>query len=69
MPLPDLLNTTREECAALAPDRVVVRSAATAPPAWCEVHQHYKWCGHNGGFMGPGGYRAQASESIQKDLP
>lgn len=26
-------------------------------PAWCEIHQHHKWCEHNGGVMGPTGWR------------
>ena len=33
----------------------------TAPdvrPKWCNVHQHHKWCEHNGGVMGPTGYAA-----------
>jgi hypothetical protein len=25
-------------------------------PAYCPVHQHYKWCEHNGGVPGPAGY-------------
>ena len=25
-------------------------------PAWCEIHQHHKWCEHNGGKMGPTGW-------------
>ncbi len=25
-------------------------------PTWCPIHQHYKWCEHNGGMMGPSGY-------------
>lgn len=27
-------------------------------PAYCPVHQHSKWCKHNGGVMGPTGYEA-----------
>lgn len=27
-------------------------------PAYCEVHQHHKWCEHNGGVMGPTGWEA-----------
>ena len=23
---------------------------------WCPIHQHYKWCEHNGGVMGPTGW-------------
>ncbi len=23
---------------------------------WCAIHQHYKWCEHNGGVMGPTGW-------------
>lgn len=28
-------------------------------PKWCNIHQHYKWCEHNGGVISanrPGGY-------------
>ena len=25
-------------------------------PMWCDIHQHYKWCEHNGGVMGPTGW-------------
>ena len=25
-------------------------------PTWCDIHQHYKWCEHNGGVMGPTGW-------------
>jgi hypothetical protein len=32
-------------------------------PAYCAVHQHYKWCEHNGGVMGATGYGAP------RDLP
>uniref|UniRef100_A0A6M3JJP9 Uncharacterized protein n=1 Tax=viral metagenome TaxID=1070528 RepID=A0A6M3JJP9_9ZZZZ len=27
-------------------------------PTWCYIHQHHKWCEHNGGVMGPTGYEA-----------
>lgn len=27
-------------------------------PAWCPVHEHYKWCEHNGGVLGPNGWQA-----------
>lgn len=27
-------------------------------PAYCQAHQHYKWCEHNGGVLGPTGYEA-----------
>lgn len=32
--------------------------APDVSPKWCEIHQHYKWCQHNGGVMGPTGYAA-----------
>lgn len=32
--------------------------APVATPKWCNVHQHHKWCEHNGGVMGPTGYAA-----------
>lgn len=39
-------------------------------PAWCPIHEHYKWCEHNGGVMGPNGWRApngvMAAETQQK---
>ncbi len=25
-------------------------------PAWCPIHQHHKWCEHNGGVMSAGGW-------------
>lgn len=28
----------------------------TAPPAYCAIHQHNKWCKHNGGVMSSSGY-------------
>lgn len=30
----------------------------TDQPAYCAIHQHYKWCEHNGGVLGPTGYEA-----------
>lgn len=33
---------------------------APADPAWCEVHQHYKWCEHNGGVRGKTGWEKPA---------
>lgn len=28
---------------------------------WCPLHQHHKWCEHNGGVLGETGYEAPAS--------
>lgn len=28
---------------------------------WCPLHQHYKWCEHNGGVLGGTGYEAPPS--------
>lgn len=30
-------------------------------PSYCNVHQHFKWCEHNGGEPGPHGYTAPLS--------
>lgn len=27
-------------------------------PAWCAIHQHFKWCEHNGGVMGKTGWES-----------
>lgn len=40
----------------LPPD--TTEPAPVATPKWCNVHQHHKWCEHNGGVMGPTGYAA-----------
>lgn len=37
-------------------DLIFRLEAALAEPAWCEIHQHHKWCEHNGGVMGPTGW-------------
>lgn len=29
-----------------------------AMPAYCPIHEHYKWCEHNGGVMGVTGWEA-----------
>jgi hypothetical protein len=34
--------------------------AEVQQPAYCPIHQQYKWCEHNGGMMGPTGYEAPA---------
>ena len=31
-------------------------------PSWCDVHQSYSWCEHNGGVMGRTGYEQPADE-------
>jgi hypothetical protein len=28
---------------------------------WCPLHQHHKWCEHNGGVLGDTGYEASPS--------
>lgn len=48
----------------LADDNVALRAEVErlraalrkTDPAWCSTHQHYKWCEHNGGVMGPTGW-------------
>lgn len=47
--------------AIVAIEREAVERAARATPdapAYCEIHQHYKWCEHNGGVMGPTGHES-----------
>lgn len=37
--------------------RCTGRAPASSPaPAYCPIHQHYKWCDHNGGVLGSTGY-------------
>ena len=38
--------------------RCPLHSSLRSTPIWCDVHQHYKWCEHNGGIMGATGYEA-----------
>lgn len=38
--------------------RLREQPAPEVRPKWCNVHQHHKWCEHNGGVMGPTGYAA-----------
>jgi hypothetical protein len=38
-------------------DTLTSPSPEGAEPAYCAIHQHYKWCEHNGGTMGPTGWR------------
>ena len=47
-------------CHRLRPLLAEAQEAPPLPPtpSWCEVHQHHKWCGHNGGIMGATGYEA-----------
>lgn len=33
-------------------------------PAWCEIHQHSKWCEHNGGVMGLSGWERQSKRQL-----
>jgi hypothetical protein len=33
-----------------------IARAKRLAPEWCPVHQHYKWCTHNGGKLGPDGW-------------
>ncbi len=35
---------------------------------YCEIHQHYKWCEHNGGVMGANGWRAPPPTTKGKTL-
>ncbi|WP_158881935.1 hypothetical protein [Amycolatopsis anabasis] len=30
----------------------------SAAPEYCPLHQHYKWCDHNGGALAESGYEA-----------
>jgi hypothetical protein len=32
--------------------------ALARDPVWCGIHQHFKWCEHNGGVLGPTGHEA-----------
>jgi hypothetical protein len=33
-----------------------VSRAEFEAPGWCQVCEHYKWCAHSGGVMGPTGW-------------
>lgn len=33
-------------------------------PAWCDVHQHHKWCEHNGGAMDAAGEWGPRPEGV-----
>jgi hypothetical protein len=37
-------------------------------PTYCEIHQHAKWCEHNGGVMGATGWEAPAP-GLDLDAP
>ena len=37
-------------------------------PSYCEIHQHYKWCEHNGGVMGANGWRSPPPTTKNKTL-
>jgi hypothetical protein len=39
-----------------------------ATPAYCQIHQHHKWCEHNGGVMGPTGYEAPQPELSRPEI-
>jgi hypothetical protein len=30
-------------------------------PTYCPLHQHYKWCDHNGGVLTPNGFKSPAA--------
>jgi hypothetical protein len=53
MNMEDAKVAAKQVCAALAtpPESAQV-------PAYCDIHQHYKWCEHNGGVLGSTGYEA-----------
>lgn len=40
----------------------------SAEPQWCEIHQHSKWCGHNGGVRMADGWRAPGEAPRDPDL-
>jgi hypothetical protein len=37
-------------------------------PTYCEIHEHHKWCQHNGGVMGPGGWESPSGRSRTPSL-
>lgn len=45
-------------CCEIAKRISSLRTSARNEPTYCSVHQHYKWCKHNGGVMGSSGYEA-----------
>lgn len=45
-----------ESCA----DELAALRGSRSTPEWCPVHQHYKWCEHNGGVLGVTGHEAPA---------
>jgi hypothetical protein len=50
-------------------DRTLDAGDSPAPKApWCEVHQHFKWCEHNGGVTGATGYEAPPADAGADDL-
>ncbi|HZD15740.1 MAG TPA: GNAT family N-acetyltransferase [Pseudonocardiaceae bacterium] len=40
------------------PRTMVLDIPASQDAAYCAIHEHYKWCEHNGGVLGPTGYEA-----------
>lgn len=47
--------------------RLVTRAhGVTADPTWCPIHEHYKWCEHNGGVMGPNGWQARPPMGVKE---
>ena len=48
----------RERDALLSAIATVARDGALMKPAYCGIHQHTKWCQHNGGVLGETGYEA-----------
>jgi hypothetical protein len=39
-------------------------TAGVGGPAWCPIHEHHKWCEHNGGVMGPNGWEAPSGVKV-----
>lgn len=59
----DAVRERRDDCgieSAVIADATaaLLASGVTAAPTWCPIHEHYKWCEHNGGVMGPNGWQA-----------
>ena len=49
----------REEAALAEPEDDALTAAymlGRHDSKWCPIHQHHKWCEHNGGVMGPTGW-------------
>jgi len=46
----------------------VAQQAAASGPKYCLVHQHHKWCNHNGGVRGVNGYGPPGSMSAADSM-